>query len=271
MLTPSSINRSARILIVDDEPHICAAVARALSLAGYQAEEANDGPAALHRLQSAAYDLMILDLQMPEVDGLEVMQRARQLQPDLLMIILTGHATMESAIAAVKSEAVDYLLKPVSLHAIVAAAANALQTHAEQFRRQHLLQVMGETLDALRQTQPAVPGPSAEPLPERFVRAGGLTLDRQKRWGIIAGDQPRTVQLTEGEANVLNHLLEHPDQVHACRQIVQAVWGYTLIEREAQSLIRPYIFRLRQKIEADVDHPRLIQTVRGRGYLFAPP
>ncbi len=269
MIESYSRDGQARVLIVDDEPHIRAAVARALNLKGYRAEEADGGHTALRMLQSAAYDLMVLDMQMPELDGIEVMHRTRQLQPDLPIIILTGHATLESAIAAVKSDAIDYLIKPASIHDIVATVASALQARAEQVRRQHLLHVMGETMDALRQTQmPVAPIPPGKESSERFVRAGVLTLDRQKRQAIIADAHPRTVELTEGEATILNHLLEQPDRVLSCRQLVRAAWGYDQDEREAQGLIRPNIFRLRQKIESDPYHPRLIRTVRGRGYLL---
>jgi DNA-binding response OmpR family regulator len=269
MGTPSK-EALARILIVDDERHIRAAVLHALSLAGYQTEEAESGQAALRLLQDTHYDLMVLDMRMPEMDGIEVMQRARQLSPDLLIIILTGHATVESAIAAVKSDAVDYLLKPASIHDIVSTVANALQARAEQVQRQHLLHVMGETMDMLRQTQmPVAVPPSVDHQPERFMQVGALTLDRVKRLVITSGVQPRTINLTEGEAAIMIQFMEQPDQVLSCRQLARSTWEYDLDEHEAQSLIHPYIFRLRRKIETDPNHPQLICTIRSRGYLLA--
>ena len=271
MGTPSK-EALARILIVDDEYHIRAAIVHALSLAAYQADEAESGQAALRLLQDTHYDLMVLDMRMPEMDGIEVMQRARQLSPDLLIIILTGHATVESAIAAVKSDAVDYLLKPASIHDIVSTVANALQARAEQVQRQHLLHVMGETMDMLRQTQMPVATTSAteqQPQPERFMQVGALTLDRVKRLVITSGAQPHTINLTEGEAAIMIQFMEQPDQVLSCRQLARSTWEYDLDEHAAQSLIHPYIFRLRRKIETDPNHPQLICTLRGRGYLLA--
>ncbi len=263
-------DRSMRLLIVDDEQNIRSAIARALTLKGYQAEEASNGRSALQLLQQSCYDLMLLDMRMPEMDGVEVMHRARQIQPDLPIIVLTGHATLESAIAAVKSDAIDYLLKPASLHDIVATVSNALQSRAEQVQHQHLLRVMSDAMAALTHTAtPDTPTPaSIEPTADRFRQAGTLTLDRQKRLVIISGEWPRTIELTEGEATVFDHLLSQPDVVQSCRHLVYAAWGYEQAEPEAQSLIRPYIFRLRQKIETDPNQPHFIRTVRGRGYVF---
>ncbi len=259
----------ARILVVDDEPNIRDALVRALNLMGYSAQEANSGGEALKILVGTSFDLMVLDMRMPEMDGIEVMRRARQIGSDLPIIVLTGHATLDSAIAAVKSGAVDYLLKPVSIHDIAAAVGAALRSRAEQLRRQHWLRMMGEAMDGLRQVE-ALPSsqPPAEMPSERFLRVGPLMLDRQKRLVIVSGDPPRTVELTEGEALVLTDLLKRPDQVLSCRQLAHSAWDYDLDEYEAQSMIRPYIFRLRHKIDLDPNNPQMIRTVRGRGYVF---
>jgi len=259
----------ARILVVDDEPPIRDAIVRALNLMGYRAQEAGSGREALKLLEAAPHDLMVLDMRMPEMDGLEVMRRARQMCPDLLIIILTGYATLESALAAIKSDATDYLLKPTSVHDIAATITTALQARAEQLRKQHLLRVVSQAMDALRQVEATAPSqlPAGIP-PERFLRAGPLTFDRRKRLAVVAGDPPRTSELTEGEALILVALMEQLDQTLACRQLARAAWDYDLDEREAQSLVRPYIFRLRHKLEATPDAPQMIRTVRGRGYVF---
>ncbi len=273
MTTAPNAPLPAQILVVDDEPHVCNAVARALNLLGYETQEANSGYAALQRLNNRAFDLMILDMRMPEMDGIEVMQRAHQQYPDLLILVLTGHATLESAIAAVKSGAVDYLLKPVVVADIAMAVDTALRSHAGQLQQQYWLrqagEAVGEALSALRRAEVPLPASVAvEPAIERFVQVGSMTLDRSKRLLVISEELPRIIELSKGEALVLALLMESPDQVVACRQLVHTAWGYELDERESQSVVRPYIFRLRQKIEIDPDHPQVIQTVRGSGYLF---
>lgn len=266
---PASPIPEARVLVVDDEPHVRSALARSLTLLGYRADEAGSGQQALGMLERTLYDLMVLDIRMPSMDGMEVMRRARQARPDLLIIVLTGHATLESAIAAVKSHAIDYLLKPVGLKDVAAAVAKALQQRAEVLRRQHLLDVMDQALDALRDvTTPG--GPSPMPPLERLLQAGPITLDREKRHAVISGPPAQTVELTENEAAILAYLMEHPDQVTSCQELAGSALSYAVTEQEARSIVRPHIFRLRQKLETEPDEPRLIRTVRGRGYLFAP-
>jgi DNA-binding response OmpR family regulator len=276
MTTASNAPLPARILVVDDEPHVCNAVARALNLMGYETQEANTGYAALQRLNDQAFDLMLLDMRMPEMDGIEVMRCAHQQYPDLLILVLTGHATLESAIAAVKSGAVDYLLKPVVIADIALAVDTALRSRVGQLQQKYWLrqvgEAMGEAVNALRQAEVPLPVPLAvEPAAERFLQVGSMTLDRSKRLLVMSEEPSRIIELSKGEALVLALLMECPDQVLSCRQLVHTAWGYELDERESQSVVRPYIFRLRQKIEIDPDHPQVIQTVRGSGYLFQVP
>lgn len=269
MILPSPLT-PARLLIVDDEPHIRSALSKALSLLGYTVDEADGGSAALALLQQTAYDLMVLDMRMPDMDGTEVMQQVRQFQPELLIIILTGHASLENAIAAIKSEAVDYLLKPVSTHEIAEAVQRALYKRSERLHQRQLVQAIGEALDALRQadiTQVAVDGRENDS--PRFLRVRPLTLDYQKRLVIIEGQPDQTLHLTEGETLVLAQFMARPDEVINCEQLVRQAWGENLKEYEAQSVVRPHIFRLRRKLEAVLSGVRLIHTLRRRGYFFS--
>lgn len=259
----------ARVLVVDDEPNVRSALKRSLTLLGYRADEAGSGPQALGKLERAPYDVMVLDMRMPGMDGVEVMQRARQIHPDLHIIVLTGHATLDSAIAAVKSQATDYLLKPASLHDVATAVANALKQRAEALRRQHLLDVMGQTLSALRGGETSAKT-SPESRLERFLRVGPVTLDCEKRLVVVADIPARTAELTENEMAILSYMMEHPDQVISNHELANAALGYDVTEQEAQNIVRPHIFRLRRKLEASPDEPSLICTMRGRGYLFAP-
>jgi len=269
-LTPSKDSINAQLLVVDDDPDIRSALARALSLMGYSVTEAGSGPEALALLEDGAYDLMVLDIQMPEMDGRQVMYHTRQFQPELSIIILTGYATLESAIAALKSEVVDYLIKPVSVREISEAVRRAIQKQADRLHRRHLIQVMGETLDALRQTEmPASPvRTNSATASKRFLNVPPLTLDRQKRLLTIGDTSLQTIELTAGETAVLASLMAHPGQVLSCRELTQAAWGYEVNLEKAESLIRPYILRLRRKIETTPKRPRLIRTVRKRGYLL---
>lgn len=260
----------ARLLVVDDESHIRVPLVRALGLHGYAVEEASSGHEALTLLDNAPYHLMVLDLRMPGIDGVEVMQRAHQIHPDLLIIILTGHATLESAIAAIKSEAVNYLLKPATTQEILTAVDEALQKQSKQVSHQQLSQMMSDTLEALHQTQAPLP-PPAEPKSnsERFVQAYPLVLDRQTRLVTLSDDPTHMIELTSGEVGLLASLMTQPGQVLSCSNLAYAAWGYDMPEPEAQSLVRPHISRLRRKLEANPQLPRLIRTIRRRGYYYA--
>ncbi len=267
-------NTAPRVLVVDDEATIRLPIVRALELSGYTAQGVASGKDALEMLDQTPFDVMLLDMKMPGMEGVEVMRRAHVRQPDLQIIILTGNATLESAIAAVKSDAFDYLLKPASVHDITETIARALKDRSEQARPKHLLRTI---LDALQEAESSetVLGAGAEaPISPSApksapLKVGTLLFDQEKRRLSIDEVLPRTVELTEGEATILTLLMKLPDQVLSCREITQAAWNYDLEEWEAQSLVRPYIFRLRQKIESRPDEPRFIRTIRGRGYTLS--
>ncbi len=273
--TKSRDDSAARLLVVDDEPQIRSALTRGLSLLGYHVEEAGSGREALTMLKRAPRDAMVLDMFMPGMDGVEVMQRARQMYPDLAIIVLTGRPAMESAIAAVKSEVADYLLKPASVHDIADAVAHALQKRQERLQGRQQLQDLVQDLNQALNTMRQAAAPSADLLPvvpashEPVLHVPPLTLDRRQRLVVIEGDPPRSIQLTVGEVAVLAVLMSYPNQVVPYRELVRLAWDYPMNEHEAQAMIRPYIFRLRQKLEANPKRPCLIRNVRGSGYLLA--
>ncbi len=249
MQSPTSelLTNPARVLVVDDEAPVRVALTRYLNLLGYRAAAATSGYQAMEMLECTPYDAMVLDIRMPGMDGIEVLQQARQRYPDLCIILLTGYASLESAIAAVRSHADDYLLKPASARDIIEAITRALEQRAPQ-------------------------SPPRDTVSERFVRAGPLALNRERHTVVVVGsgdaDSP-AVQLTPSESKLLDHLMQHPDTATSCRELVQRALGYDVGEEEAQTIIRPHICRLRKKIEPDPGRPRLIRTVPGEGYRLA--
>jgi DNA-binding response OmpR family regulator len=257
----SSNGQAARLLIVDDEQSICVVLARALGYLGFDVEAANSGPEALARLAEANYDLMLLDIRMPGMDGMEVMQHVRQSNPELPIIIMTGQGTLESAIAALKLGALDFVLKPVGVPELAAAVEQAVH-------KQGHLSGDARPMPGPAEREPLCPARNGTP--QRLVHLPPITLDYQTRLVNVAGDPPRQAELTEGEMAVLSTLMTYPDQVLSCRQLGRMALEYDLDEIPAQSVVRPYIFRVRQKIEANPKQPQLIRTVRGRGYMFSP-
>src|SRR3990172_4155600 len=128
--TALDLGASSRVLVVDDELHLRLSLAEILRRRGHQVEEAGSGDEALNLVQSAPFDLMLLDMVMPGMSGVEVMRRARQLQPELLIIVLTAHASVENAIAAVKADVADYMLKPCNIDDLVVTVSRTLQEQA---------------------------------------------------------------------------------------------------------------------------------------------
>jgi DNA-binding response OmpR family regulator len=236
----------ARVLVVDDEPVPRMTVTRALNLMGYRADEAASGAEALRKLASHYYDLMLLDLRMPGLEGVEVMRQARSLSPDTLVIILTAHATLDSAIAAVRFGAVDYLLKPYSIRDTEAAIARAL-------KKREAAPDGGEA-----------PG-------KRALQRGPLALDLETRTATLSLPGGGTLQaaLTSHEAALLLHLMQSPDTVFSCRDLARIPLGYDVSEPEAEDIVRPHISRLGSKVEADPGRPALIRTIRGKGYVLS--
>lgn len=125
---------------------------------------------------------------------------------------------------------------------------------------------MGQTLDALREGETPERRP---PAVERFFRTGPVALDSEKR-PIVIGDTPSSsAELTENEISILAFLMKRPDQVISSRELARSAGSYDVTENEARNTVRPHFSRLRRKLEAKPREPRLIRTVRGRGYLFA--
>jgi DNA-binding response OmpR family regulator len=260
------------ILIVDDEANIRSALSRALGLLGFRTKEAASGDEALLMLEHTYFDLMVLDMRMPGMHGIEVMQRVHRLYPELLLVVLTGYATLESAIEAVKSEAADYLLKPASIQEIVGAVSRSLQRRNEQRQRKQFVDAVTEAVAVLQHLNPPAPPLSETSASDpNLLHVPPLTLHCHKRLLLVANNgRTQMLQLTEGESTILASLMTCPDQILSCRDLIQSGWGYSANEREAQHIVRPHICRLRHKIEAVINDPPLIATVRKRGYVFMP-
>jgi len=251
----------ARLLIVDDEPNIRSPIVLALSSSGYIVEEASSGREALDWLNNAIFDLILLDLYLPDFDGIELMRRIRTLCPNILVIILTGYPTLENAITAVKIEAVDYLCKPTSLKDISRAVNRALEKQIGDLYEQY------PQLSPSNTKTGSPPNSTYRKL-SRILCAHPLKLDRVKQLAIVENNPGHAIELTKGETAILASLMARPNKVFSCQQLASSAWGYELAERQAQSVVRPYISRLRRKFQAVVTGSRLIRTVRKRGYHF---
>jgi len=261
-----SMNKT-RILIVDDEDTLRTTMEDLLDGEGREIVSAASGEEALAYLEDGIYDLMIVDLIMPGIDGLQVIDVAQKLSPQAKIIMLTAYGTLDSAIQAMRRGATDYLLKPANAPEIEAAVDRALQQRYEEVRRDNLIERIGTAFDELRGQTPQAG--TEQPLPprrERFLQARGIIIDLQKH--IVTMDS-HVLDLTPTELRLLSTLIANSDQVMSCRELVFQVQNYETDEREARSIIRVYIRRLRKKIEPDPASPSYILNVRGAGYMFS--
>jgi len=248
-VTASQVPRpAARILIVEDERLLCAGLKLSLTRFGYEVEEAASGEEALECLRHQAFDVVLLDLHLPGIQGVELMKRICRLQPHIAIIILTGKPDLESAIGAVKCRASDYLIKPVDLDELLDAIRRALQN--------------GGT--AQGRDAPA----------DEVLELDGLLLDREARQALIrtADGRQVAVTLSPSEVSLLAYMMERTPAVCSYTELAGRALGYHLTNGEARELLRPHICRLRRKIMAHRGAPELIHTVVGKGYrLEVPP
>ncbi len=225
-----------RILVVDDEPAVREALRRSLAFEGYAAQTAVDGLDALDKSASYGPDLIVLDIQMPRMDGLTAARRLRAGGSTTPILMLTARDTVGDRVTGLDAGADDYLVKPFELD--------------ELFARVRAL---------LRRSAYAAPAPGAVP-PEDVLAFGDLRMDLATREVTRAG---RLVELTRTEFTLLEMFLAHPRQVLTREQILKTVWGFDF-EPSSNSL-DVYVMYLRRKTEAGGE-PRLVHTVRGVGY-----
>jgi two-component system, OmpR family, response regulator MprA len=220
-----------RILVVDDEPALRASLERALRVDGSAVELAGDGLQALAALSERPYDAVVLDVAMPEVDGLEVCRRLRDAGDRTPVLMLTARDAVDDRVAGLDAGADDYLVKPFALRELK-ARLRAL----------------------LRRLEPARDG--------AVLRYGGLEMDLSAH-EVRRGD--RELALSRTEYVLLELFLRHPRHVLTRSAIFEAVWGYDF--GAASNSLGVYVGYLRRKTEAGGE-PRLIHTVRGVGYVL---
>lgn len=253
----------AKILVVDDEDTMRRSLAEILRLDGYHVQVAASGVAAIDALQDGTFDLMLLDLKMPGMDGVEVMRRAVKLSPETMIVMLTAHGSLESAIEALRHEAFDYLLKPASPEQIRTSVEGALARREEVVRKRSIINLLESSLQDLKSSE------------SRPIRTGndksnveivnGVTVDLSRRELQREGIR---VSLTASEAKLFKVLLENRSKVLTHVKLVLHVQGYEVKEWEAPEVMRPLVSRLRKKLAIFPGGKDWITNVRGIGYIF---
>ncbi len=225
----SDYSRSPRVLVVEDDEDIAQALQRSLRMEGYDVRTAADGRAALEQGRSFAPDLVILDLGLPQIDGIDVAKALRE-HDDVPILILTARDAVESRVQGLDAGADDYLVKP--------------------FERQELLARMRALL---RRRPPRGSAP---------LKVGDLSLNVDTH-EVLRGE--RAIELTQREFELLEYLMRNERIVISRQRLLDEVWGYDPFS--TTNTIEVFVSNLRRKLEAEGE-PRLLHTIRGAGYVL---
>jgi DNA-binding response OmpR family regulator len=227
----------SRVLIVDDDATVAEVVTTYLHREGYDVRHASDGLSALTIATSYVPDLVVLDLMLPGIDGLEVCRRLRAERPGLPVVMLTARGDEEDRVLGLEVGADDYVTKPFSARELVLRIQSVL-------RRTH-----GDEL--------------ATVLPDR-LSDDDLTLDTKAR---VARQGRHDLSLTAREFDLLAHLMAHPGVAFTREQLMDQVWGW---EYGDHSTVTVHVRRLREKVEDEPSNPKRLMTVWGVGYRWDP-
>jgi len=257
---------NAKILVVDDQKTARESLADILRLEGYDVSVAASGAQALEQVRSNPVDLALLDIKMPGMDGIAVMQEITKESPDTVVILLTAHGSLESAVAALRLQAHDYLNKPSTPQEILSSVAAGLARRAEAQHRRVLLDQMDSSLQQLK----TVEGISkTSPAPKSVISfPNGVMVDLTRR-EIWRGNLKITLTPTEGK--LFQVLIENRGKVMSHQQLVFLVQGYEISDWEAPEILRPLVSRLRRKLVEFPGGDQWITNVRGTGYVLDIP
>ncbi len=234
-----TVPSTKRILVIEDDPNIPEILGIHFNDLGYELEHAGDGLAGLSRAVEEDFDLIILDLMLPELDGLEVCRGIREKKKSLPILMLTARSEEMDKVLGLELGADDYLTKPFSIRELI-ARVRAI------FRRVQSLQ------------EQVVDG-----VPDEILSFGNLVINGGERQVTIGGNR---VSLTAKEFDLLTFLASSPGRAYDRQELLDYVWGYQFSGYE--HTVNSHINRLRAKIELDASNPQFILTVWGFGYRF---
>jgi len=274
--------QSSRVLIVDDEIAIRFSLTEVLRNEGYNVTAVESGEAALQQIEKQEFDLVLLDLRMKGIGGIEVLNSLRSLHPDTCVIVLTAHASLETAVEALRQGAHDYLFKPCKTDQLRRSVRKGLEKRMRSQRRERVLSdlerrlssTLAELRDVSEQTAPpnnarssATPSTQTEERAD-VLQCGDVTINRVRHTVEIDGDH---VELTPTEFELLTYLAEEAPRVIPPRELIREVQGYDCLPWEAQNLVRSHIYNIRKKLREQTEKGNVIRTVRGAGYGLESP
>lgn len=255
----------ARIMVVDDEPAIRFFLSEELKEAGYQVLTAASGKEALARLEQQPVDLVLLDQRMPGLDGLHTMELIRQLSLPPEVIILTAHATLDTAITAMRLGSDDFLIKPCDSDELLAAVKRGLERRQELLKRNAAAHLIAEAAHRLLQRSESQQDLETfeQTGPSTLVRCQDIVVDRFRQT-VHKGSQP--VDLTPTEYDLLLVFVDHVGQVLNYPDLAMHLSGHRSSAQQARDAYGTHLWRLRGKLGSNPNGEPYLANVRGRGY-----
>lgn len=263
------MNPAGHVLIVDDEASLRQTLARILQRAGYEVTTTASGGEALTLLSEHSFDMVYLDIRMPDISGLEVLKTIHAKYAELPVILFTAQPDLNSAVEALRSGAIDYLLKPLKPQTIIERTQSILASKQKERRKREIqrqMEALQAELNSLEREDDPGPGQALQQTvisDDRFLRRGILTLDLLTR-RVTLND--RVVNLPPTAFDYLVVLARHTPNVVDYQTLVAEAQGYETDPHEAQELTKWHIHHIRQALEPDARNPIYVINVRGTGY-----
>jgi DNA-binding response OmpR family regulator len=259
---------AGHVLIIDDEASLRRTLARILQQAKVEVTTAASGHEGLAFLTQQPFDLVYLDIRMPDMNGLEVLKAIHSKYPDLDVVLFTAQPDMNSAVEALRHGAADYLLKPLQPQAFIDRTRGILSRRERERRKRELqaqiktLQIELSKLEEQGDLQPALTAPAIHP-DERFIVRGNISLDIQTRRLKV---REQLISIPPTTFDYLVVLARHAPNVVEYQTLVAEAQGYQADFREAQELVKWHVHHIRQALEPDSRNPIYLINVRGTGY-----
>jgi DNA-binding response OmpR family regulator len=264
------MNAGGHVLIIDDEASLRQTMARILLRAGFEVTTVASGQESFSVLNDHSFDMVYLDLRLPDMSGLDILKTIRAMFPDMPIILFTAQPDLHSAVEALRRGATDYLMKPLKPEVVIERTRLVIGEQNKKKRRRAILQQMEQlqaeldALDAVEVPEKQAAGlPPTGSLSDRFIRRGPLNLDLHTR-RVMVNNHP--VSLAPTSFDYLLVLARHSPNVVDYQTLVAEAQGYESEAREAQELTKWHIHNIRQAIETDARNPVHIITIRGSGY-----
>lgn len=263
------MNVNGHILIIDDEASLRQTLARILQRVGFDVTTAANGTEGLQLVNNHSFDLIYLDIRMPDMSGLDVLKTVHTDFPDIPVILFTAQPDLHSAVEALRRGAKDYLLKPLKPQTVIDRTKDVLEAQRKLQRKrelQHQMDLLQAEIHKLESEGQAGDQPSRREITisdDRFLKRGDLVLDMHTR---IVTMNKTAVNLPPTSFDYLLVLTRHSPNIVDYQTLVAEAQGYEADTREAQELTKWHVHHIRQAIEDDPRKPTHLINVRGKGY-----